>query len=209
MSRNVFAVAIVMLSVSLLTVCQQANAQSGSRNSIGSRNNFRWAQQQRAITVQDQAALQQQSALQQQANAEALRKQALQQAVSNPNSQLNKNQFLAAFKDAKAEFMAIHNGRRGVTGQNLNRIFVLRTREFNRNAGKIKWPRTLQVAPHKELTKLVDEIVDGKADAAQIDGLLQQLNQQLEKRVVAKSINIKDYATAKRFVSGLANEAML
>jgi hypothetical protein len=216
MFRNVLAFAIVMISVSLLTVPPAVNAQSGSRNSVGlsrnglgSRSSYRPAQQRRSLTAQELAVLQQQAAEQQQTIIAAQRKQALQQVTNNPNSQLNKTQFLAAFKDAKAEFMAIHNGRLGATGRNLNRIFVLRTRDFNRNAGNIKWPRALNAAPHKELTKHVDDIVSGKSEPTQLDAVLQQLNQQLERRVVAKSINIKDYANAKRFVSGLANEAML
>ena len=203
MSRKILAISIAAFSVFLITDCQSVNAQSGSRN------NFKLDRKNQIITAEQQRLENQKAVWQQQANVELQRQRTLQQVANNPNSQFNKNQFIAAFKDAKAEFMAIHRGQIVATGRNLNRIYVLRGRDFNRKARSIKWPKALLAEPHKELTEVVDEIVAGKGDATQINVVLKQLNQQLEQRVVAKSINIKDYATAKRFVSGLANEAML
>ena len=233
MSRNVLTIAIVILSVSLFTFSQEASAQSGSRGggggggvssggggggSLGSSgvstsgSRFR----RRGLSVIELAYLQQQANLQRQAlldqqrvNTERLRQQTLTRFASNPDAKQNKDQYIAAFKDAKAEFKAIRNGQRPVACRNLDRIFVLRTKEFNRVAGDIKWPNALKDEAHMELTESVSDIASGKGDAATLQESLKQLNQQLEERVVDKSISIRDYATAKRFVSGLANEAML
>ena len=77
-----------------------------------------------------------------------------------------------------------------------------------RETKEIKWPKTFENEPHADLVSKIEKVITGEGED-DIGMLLQKLSQQLEQRVVDKSIAIKEYATAKRFVSGLAYEAEL
>lgn len=203
MSRYRYAIAIGVFALFVLTSLEYSFGQSGSRNSYRRPSTPR-------ITREQQAAIQQQNAFQQQANAEARRKQLLNQYAANPNSRENRTQYSSAYDDAKAEFMAIRQGSIPVAGRRLQRPFLLRSNELNRAKRKIRWPKTLLQDQHKETVVEIEKfIADMKKNAQDLRSLIERLALQIEQRVVERSIDIKDYAKAKRFISGLANETDL
>lgn len=222
MKRHINLIAIIALAVFSLAV-ENVNAQSGSRgggSSVSrgggggvSRGSFGSGSRGRsglsAAEINAQRLLAQQQFLQQQReSAEIQRKQFLQQLSSNPNSSQNRRQLIEAFNEAKLEYKAIHNGQLAANGRKLTKVFVLRSKQLDRETKEIKWPKTFENEPHADLVSKIEKVITGEGED-DIGMLLQKLSQQLEQRVVDKSIAIKEYATAKRFVSGLAYEAEL
>ena len=229
MNCNTKLIAIAAVFSVCFIAFENANAQSSSRSfggggggisrsfgsgfgggaSSGFRRSSRSTNSQGGTSDLDQFVREQLSG-QRQVSPEQQRKQFLQQLASNPNSSQNKRQYSAAFEEAKFEYMAVLNGRIPANGRKLNQVFLLRSKDLNRKTHEINWPETFDQEPHAKLVTAIEKLIsENKATKKDLGLLLQQLSQQLEQRVVAKSIAIKEYATAKRFVSGLANETEL
>lgn len=203
MSQFRFAMIGGCFALFVLMCLEPAFGQSGSRNSYRPSRTPR-------ISTEQQQFLQQQNAAQQQANAAQQRIQFLRQLSANPNSRENRTQYSNAYDDAKAEFMAIRNGSVPVSGSRLQRPFLLRSNELNRKARKIKWPKALQDQQHNATVADIEAFIkDMKQNAQELTQLISQLSSEVEQRVIAKTIDIKQYAKAKRFLSGLANETEL
>ena len=203
MIRFTLLMALVIL-LTILADLQQAQAQSGSRNL------YRPTPRRNTVSPEQQQLLQRQNLLAQQANAAQQRIAALRQLSLNPNSKENRNQYREAYNDAKAEFMAIRKGTVNVSGQRLQRPFVLRSNEINRKARKIRWPKSLREEQHQDVVNNIEKfIANMEKNAQELSGLIRDLGFQLEQRVLDRSIDIKSYASSKRFLSGLANEVEL
>jgi hypothetical protein len=195
-----FAFAFMVL-ITLFVFVENLSAQSGSRNFS--------RRTRRTPTAEEIRQAQQLNLQKQQAQAQARYQQTLRALAENPDGSQNKRQYSDAFKDAKREFMAIRNKTLPASGRRLERPFVLRSRDVDRKKRSINWPDTLK-DDHESLIGTIESgLMDKELSASELQKLLQQLSQQIEQRVLSKSINIKEYATAKRFVSGLANEADL
>ena len=225
MSRNITLIVIAAFAV-FSSAVEIANAQSGSRGgggsvarrssgggggaSFGGRSGSRSRGGLSAAERNAQLLLAQQQYLrQQQEAAEVQRKQFLQKLASNPNSSQNRKQLAQAFSEAKSEYMAIRKGQLPATGRKLTKIFVLRSKSLDRGTKEINWPKTFEQEPHADVVVEVEKAISENKGVAELGKLLQQLSKQLEQRAFDKSIAIKEYATAKRFVSGLAYEAEL
>ena len=197
------AIVLGCFALFLLTSLGHAFGQSGSRNSYR-------REREPTVSKEQQLLIQQQNALQQQANAAQRRLQYLKALSANPNSKENRAQLAQAYNDAKSEFAAIRNGRVLASGSRLQRPFLLRSNDLNRKARNINWPKPLREQQHEETIGEIEVFVkDMESNADELNELIAQLSLQIEKRIIEKTIDIKEYAKAKRFLSGLANETDL
>ena len=142
---------------------------------------------------------------------------------ANPDSSQNRRQRQLAFKEAKKEYVALKRMKISVsdTSQFLREPFHLISKEIDRDARKISWPKPLLEPDHEETIAEIDERMgededenadeDEKADeteltSEELNQLLSKINLQLGERVVGRDISAANYAIAKRFVTGLYND---
>ena len=232
MSRCKQALLVGSVVVFSLMSSQLVNGQSGSRNigsagssgasaasggggSFGGSSSGAFGSRGRrnsapVLSPEQQFEIRQQIVAQQRANAALQRQSVLTKFSANPNSRENRNQYGNAYKDAKVEFTAIRNGKIPVAGNKLQRPFLLRSNELNRSQRMIKWPKALHDEQHAQKIVQIEQFIgEMKMDSQELNGLIRELTLEVERRVVAKSISIKEYATAKRFLTGLSNETEL
>lgn len=204
--QKVALLVFISLTVGIST---QVNAQSGTRSSGGGGSS--------RISQQQQAQVQQQLAEFRRAQEiEIARQQRIalfQQLASNPDAQLNRRQNANAYKEAKAEFTAIKRMNIPVSaaGNSLESPFLLRSSDINRSTRMVSWPDALLDAQHRTAVLEIENRIAGNHEENQTSAeefldLFQQLSQDLGRRVIQKDISQRDYAKAKRFLSGLANE---
>jgi len=101
--------------------------------------------------------------------------------------------------------------------QFLSEPFRLTSKEVDLDKHMIKWPKPLLDSVHEETIAEIDELIaedeeddenedEAEATPEDFNQLLSQLNQQLGERVLDRDISSANYATAKRFVTGLSND---
>ena len=191
-----------LVCVSVLTLDTALFAQSGSRN--------RPQRTRRTPSLEQTRLLQQQNRQQQQAAAHANRIATLQSLANNRTGAENRRQYADAFKQAKREFMAIKRKELPISGRRLDQLYVLKSQEVSRTTRSIRWPKILKSELHSGLVKAIESgLMQRELTTGEVHDLLGQLSVQLEQRVIGETIEIKAYADAKRFISGLANEAEL
>ena len=153
--------------------------------------------------------------------AEQFRKQQAQnfdaivrQLGDYPNSSANKRYRRAAFDAAKKEAIALRAMRISVAAASefLQQPFRLLESDFDTRTGEIRWPMALKVSVHDELIQSIENKVEEqkageRVRASEFIQLVRKLNYQLGQRAANKQISAKDYANAKRFLTGLAYEA--
>lgn len=99
----------------------------------------------------------------------------------------------------------------------------LTSKEIDRDKRTINWPKPLLEPDHEETIAEIDDRIavdededenldeDENEDEAELTSeelnqLLSQINTQLGERVLSRDISAANYAIAKRFVTGLAND---
>jgi len=225
----------LMLAMLVAVTTQVANAQSGSRGGVSSRSvsgsggritgsrlgagsgsRLGSGSRNRSNSGESNSPLQREINLQnQKANAERIRqqyKQALIQLGQNPNGNTNSQQYRLAFEEAKEEYSALR--KQVVTPENTGSLqlpFRLRRSDINRKTRTANWPKVLDDSDYSELTGAIDsQITNGgvttSEEAKEFLAKLTEINNLLGRAAVAGDVGSRDYARAKRFISGLANE---
>lgn len=132
---------------------------------------------------------------------------------TQPDGTLNRRLNQLAFDEAKREYTALVRMQIPVSaaGRQLQQAFRLSSRDVNRSTRVIHWPETLLATEHAELIQDIESKVDLNQDAANVPAedfiqAIEQLSLQLGHRAVAREISSREYARAKRFLTGLAHE---
>ena len=190
---------------------------SGSRSFGGSsRRSTGPSAAERARLQQQQLKLERELAIENaEATAELSRqqyKQTLIQLGDDPNGNANTQQYRLAFDEAKSEFKALINKRVSPNStDNLKQPFRLPKKDLNRKSGKLNWPSIFKSEDFSEVTDELDsQITEGglstSEEAEEFLTKLMEVNSQLGEAAVAGDIKSTNYARAKRFITGLANE---
>ena len=226
--RNIIILCVVVLSV---TFASQLYAQSGSsggsrsggasraRASGGSRSGGSGARSrvrqpsraelERLAKQQQQAA--QQLAKQQEEYGRQQFRQTLIQLALRENRSANSRQLRDALREAERDYKGLRSGNLTPVQVSVLQVpFRLTDKDVDRSGSTVQWPEALQADRFNELTKKVDAMVaDGvnsDKSAKQFFSELGELNTMANQAVVSKEMKSSDYAKARRFVTGLANE---
>jgi len=169
-------------------------------------------------------AQQQQQFLQQQAqfaaaaqaeNAKQQRKQTLAQLAQKQNQSTNARLYRLAFAEAKKDFQNLRSKR--VSPQQLGTLqqpFRLTRKDIDRDKKTTHWPEGLETKQFEELVQKVDMSIMDSAiqDTESATLFLQDLNSlsnALNTVAASGEIDIRSYAKARRFITGLANEILV
>ena len=186
---------------------------SGFANTYGSQRLSRaerqQLEQQEALVRQQQA---QQAAQLRAAQAKLQFKQTLAQLANSNNRAANSRQHRNALDQAKRDFRSLRT--RQVSPNQLGPLqqpFRLTIKEINRQDYTANWPEVLQKEEFGALVQSVDKAIMDRAvndteSATQFLNDLGQLNTALNAAAVSGQVDIKGYAQARRFITGLANE---
>ena len=145
-------------------------------------------------------------------DAHKQRQQTLAKLGEKPNGKLNSRLYRLAFEEAKREFSALRSKQipASAVGE-LDQPFRLRNQDIDRRSGKLNWPATFKASSFKSLVADLDEQIAGGGMSSEkqckkfLDDL-SELNDHLAKAAVDGDVHRTDYARAKRFTVGLANE---
>ena len=138
-------------------------------------------------------------------------KQTLAQLALRENRSANSRQYRTAFREAKNDFKGLRSGdlapeHVGV----LQTPFRLSDQEIDRTDGMVQWPDALGMGQFAELVEgLEATIANGVSNAetaSQFFSELERLNTAVNQAAANREIDSSTYATARRFVTGLANE---
>ena len=206
--RNVIILFAVVLS---MTVVSQLCAQSGSRSS-SSRSRVRQpsrAQLER-LAKQQQLAAQQFEKQQEEYGRQQFR-QTLVQLALRENRSANSRRLREAFREAEQDYKALRG--RNLTPEQVGVLqvpFRLTGKDIDRSSGAVQWPEALRADQFTELTKSVDTTiaagVNSDKTAKQFFSELEALNTAANQAAASKEIKSSDYAKARWFITGLANE---
>lgn len=186
---------------------------SGFGNSYGGR---RLSRAERQRLAQQQAQLRQQQAQQaaqlRAAQARQQFKQTLAQLANSDNRAANSRQHRNAWDEAKRDFRSLR--KQQVSPNQLGPLqqpFRLTSKEINRQDYTANWPEVLQKEEFGALVQSVDKAIMDRSvndteSATQFLNDLGQLNTALNAAAVSGQVDIKGYAQARRFITGLANE---
>jgi hypothetical protein len=165
--------------------------------------------QQQALLRQQQA---QQAAQLRVAQAKQQFKQTLSQLASRDNRSVNSRQHRSALDEAKRDYRSL---RKLQVASNqlglLRQPFRLTNKDINRQNYTANWPAALQTEDFGALVQSVDQaimdrVVNDTESATQFLNDLGQLNTALNAAAVSGQVDIKGYAQARLFITGLANE---
>lgn len=219
--RNVIILSVLVFSTAIVT---QTHAQSGSRGGGGSysgggsgfgglRRLSRLERQQRA---QQQALVGQQLAQQtarlQAEQAKQQFKRTLSQLTSSDNRSANSRQNRVALEQAKRDYKSL---RKQQVAPNqlgpLQQPFRLTRKDIDRQNHTANWPEALRDKQFDSLVRKIDraimnQAIDNSETAAQFLNDLARLNTSLNTTAANGQVNISNYARARRFITGLANE---
>lgn len=202
----------VILTSVLVTVAivSQLHAQSGSRGGgrLGRENLQRLAQQQAQIRQQ----LAQQSVQFREEQAKQQFKQALTQLAGSDSRAANSRQFRIALDEAKRDYKSLRKQQVDPSFLGaLKEPFRLTKNEIDRENRTANWPTSLQDSEFATLVASVDTAIRDRAvkdeeSATQFLNDLGELNTALNRAAAGGRVNISNFAKARRFISGLANE---
>ena len=124
----------------------------------------------------------------------------------------NKRQNRTAFDEAKKDYQALRSG--AISPEELRELkspFRLGKSDFSRDEQQAIWPESLESDTFGELTNnlKVSLANGGITDAESAESFINDLgvlNRELNSVAARGEIPIKEYAKARRFVTGLANE---
>jgi len=228
--RNIIILCVLVIS---MTFVSELYAQSGSRRGSSSRSSgasrARSSGGSRSGTSSSRSRVRQPSraelerqAKQRQQAAEQLAKQqeeygrqqfrqALVQLALRENRSANSRQLREALREAEQGYKGLRSGN--LTPEQVGVLqvpFRLSDKDIDRSAGTVQWPEALQADRFSELTEKVDAIVAGGVNsnesANQFFSELGELNTAANQAAASKEMKSSDYAKARRFITGLANE---
>ncbi|MEM9944183.1 MAG: hypothetical protein AAF939_21685 [Planctomycetota bacterium] len=194
-----------------------AHAQSGSRGGFGGlpRNAGTRPSKPAPLTPEQIALLKEQAeeALRQQAIAARQRqKQTLAQLILPKNQSTNAKQYRAAYTQARRDYASLIKKKiaPGDLGA-LKQLFRLTGKDINRAKHTANWPTALQKDEFAETVKgidmsIMDSEIKDKATAEAFLVKLNQLNLELNELAAAGGLDSQQFAKARRFITGLANE---
>lgn len=195
----------------------QATAQSGSRSGGGLYGGFgrpsrAQRQQLKQQQLQQQRLQAQQNALLRAQQAKKQYKQSLVQLGLAKNKSANSKQYKIAFQEAQRDYKALRSkqvapNQLGV----LQSPFRLTNKDISRSNNAARWPNTLRSNSFGPLVQNIDQtIMDGGVSSQETaqDFLkdLQALNVALNNSAIQGNVNANEFARARRFITGLANE---
>lgn len=139
-------------------------------------------------------------------------KQTLAQLSLPQNKSANARQNRLAFEQAKNDFKSLR--RRQVTPNQvglLGQPFRLTNREIDRSKNTTNWPKALRTSEFSSKVLVLDKTImesriTDTETATLFLGELSTLNSALNTAAANGSLKIADYANARRFITGLANE---
>ena len=227
--RNIIILCALVLSMTIVT---QLHAQSGSRRSSsrssgasrarssgGSRSGTSRArssvrQPSRAelerLAKQQQQAAQQLAKRQEEYGRQQFR-QALVQLALKENRSANSRQLREALHEAEQAYKGLRSGN--LTPEQVGVLqvpFRLTGKDIDRSSGIVQWPEALRADQFAELTESLDTTIKGGVNsdktAKQFFSELEALNTATNQLVVSKEMKSSEYAKARRFITGLANE---
>ncbi len=228
--RNIIILSALVLS---MTFTSELYAQSGSRGGGGSRSSggsrVRSSGGSRPSLSSSRGRVRQPSpaelerlAKQQQQEAQRLAKlqgeysreqfrQTLVQLALRENRSANARQLREAFREAERDYKRLRSGNLTPEQAGVLQVpFRLSDKDIDRSSGTIQWPEALRADQFTELTDSLDKTVAGGVDsdetAKQFFNELKTLNTAVNEAVVSKEIKSSNYAKARRFITGLANE---
>jgi hypothetical protein len=211
-----YTIAAFIIGVSILTIENSAFAQSGTRSGGFGGGGSRLSATERAELRRQKAVRQQQQArANQQRQADLIKanfKNTLVQLGSKPDGSANRRQSKLALDEAKRDFKLLRQRKAspnqiGVLAQ----PFRLSSDAIDRMKNTANWPMILKTNSFSSIvTKLETQIMSGNirdtASAEDFLATLSQLNFALNSAAANRDVKAIEYAEARRFVSGLANE---
>lgn len=190
---------------------------SGGGSGIGSSfGGARLSRAERQRLAQQHAQLRQQQALQlAQVRAEQSKqqfKQVLSQLASDDSRSVNSRQNRYAYQEAKRDYQSLR--KRQLAPDQLGPLqqpFRLTGKDIDRESFTAHWPDLLQEKEFDALVEPVDKAimeraVDDQESAIEFLDDLSELNSALNTAAVEGRVNITNFAKARRFITGLANE---
>ena len=196
---------------------------ASSRGVGGGRSSFRGAGSSTRLSAQEKAENQRQQAIVQQQqfrenelrqaeSAKANFKDTLVRLGQKSNASINRRQNKLAFDEAKRDFNDLKRGTVSPSQVGvLSEPFRLDHDSIDRMKNSANWPEVFK-SPDFEpfVMELDDQIMNGGVDDAESAekflNQLSELNYALNSAAVNGDVASVDYARARRFVSGLANE---
>ena len=170
----------------------------------------------RQLRAQQQLQLQQAQAQQNaRVQAEQARlqyKQSLIQLGLPKNRSQNSTQYRAAFQEARKDYQALRSNRLAPNQLGtLKQPFRLNSDDVSRDTRMAHWPDALQASNYRTLVENLDQTimtggVTNKESAQKFLKELQTLNVALNTSAVQGNVSVTDFARARRFITGLANE---
>ena len=138
-------------------------------------------------------------------------KQTLVQLALRENRSANSRQYRSAFREAEQDYKKLRTGKIAPDQVGALQVpFRLSEKDIDRSEGTVQWPEALQAEQYSELTETLNATIEGgvtSAEAAeQLFGELKTLNTAVNQAAADREINSSEYAMARRFVTGLANE---
>ena len=191
----------------------------GGAGSIGSFGTRRLSRAERQFQAQQEQLFRQQqaqlAAAAQAENAKLQRKQTLAQLALKQNQSTNSRLYRMAFAEAKKDFQNLRSKK--VSPQqlgNLQQLFRLTKKDIDRDKKESHWPKALDGEQFEELVQKVDmSIMDSAIKDTESAKLFLQdlntLNAALNTDAANGDIDIRSYAQARRFLTGLANEILV
>ncbi len=224
---------IVIFIVGVISIASvdisQVYAQSGSRGGGGggisgggglSGGSFyrrhRLSPFERQQLAQQQLELQQKQVQQQAQQQAVLAKQQFKQNLISlglkKNRSSNSRQYKLAFAEAENDYANLRvSSVEPIQVGPLQQPFRLTNKDIDRVERTANWPRALRSEKFSAMVKILDSaIMEGSVtdseSANEFLNDLEMLNAVLNTAAIRGEVSAKDYARAKRFVTGLANE---
>lgn len=168
--------------------------------------------QQRLLQEQELAARRRLAAEQSRLETEVTQ-QALIQLATPEGTRHNRRFSKLAFAEARQQFIDLKRMVLSLTegAKPLSQPFRLSNRELDRQSNMLRLPEALQHNLHEEtVAKLESQFTDPQSvEGEELLPLLNELSVQLAVRAKSSSISAREYALAKRFVTGLRHEITL
>ena len=148
----------------------------------------------------------------QQQQALAKQEKLFQEMTENPDGGVSRKYQKQAFIEAKSDYKALRKKEIGISeaSQFLETLFLLKSKEFNRESSEIFWPKVLKKDEYSESVQKVTQILgdDPKLESMSSDfqESLSKLATQLAEMAAAGDVSSSDYAHGQKFVSGLSRE---
>lgn len=138
-------------------------------------------------------------------------KETLVQLALRENRSANSRRQREALREAVQDFKSLRSEQLTPDQVGVLQVpFRLTDKEVDRSNGTVQWPEALLAEQFSELTESLNTtLADGVSDAESVEqffGELKELNSALNQAAVDREIKSSNYAKARRFVTGLANE---